>query len=239
MSFLTRNLVIREPLVISLLVLLAIVFFAFTHAYSQAYDTRRNDLGQKWFAHGNQELAANQPAAAVERIHRPLLHATKLGMPFAPCRSADDCRPTHQAGNISPAFACSRKTAPSICSTPCWPRRKRLRRNATTTGRFSVIGLTMPKIVAAMRFELIDFYLQRHDLRQAESQLLTLSANPGRSSTANATADLSCASGRSRPDFYKRAARQDLHNLATLLGAGKAALQLGDYRMAESYLLGL
>ena len=36
-------------------------------------------------------------------------------------------------------------------------------------------------------------------------------------------------------DFYKRAARQDPQDLAALLGAGKAALQLGDYRMAESY----
>jgi tetratricopeptide (TPR) repeat protein len=243
MSFLTRNLVVREPLLISLLVLVAIVSFAFTHAYSQAYDARRNDLGQKWFEHGNQELAANQPAAAVEAYRTALSYMPqnwecRLRLAEALMRAGQN----HQAQEY---FAGLWQVQPQNGTVNLQLARLAGREgNALEAERYyngAIFG-NWPDDAKDHRrdavFELIDFYLQRHDLRQAESQLLTLSANlPDDPALQTRVADLfmRVQDYSHALDFYKRAARQDPHNLAALLGAGKAALQLGDYRMAESY----
>ncbi len=61
MNVLRRDFVVREPLLVAILVLVTILFSTITHSYTQAYDRRRNLLGQQWYATGDAELQKNRP----------------------------------------------------------------------------------------------------------------------------------------------------------------------------------
>jgi tetratricopeptide (TPR) repeat protein len=74
MNLLKRDFIVREPLLVSILVLITLAFSALTHAYSQAYDRRRSALGIEWLERGKQEQKNNRHPAAVEDFRIALLY---------------------------------------------------------------------------------------------------------------------------------------------------------------------
>jgi tetratricopeptide (TPR) repeat protein len=243
MSFLTRNMVIREPLLISLLALTAVVFFGFTRGYSHAYDTRRYQLGRQWLERAQTDLNANRPTGAIEEFRTALVYTPqnwecRMGLAEALLRAG-------QYRGAQQYFSSLWQTQPQNGTVNLELARLAARENNSQQAeRYysgAIFGDWTDSPEESRReaaFELVDFYLQRRDLRQAESQLITVSGNlPDDPALQIRVADLfmRVKDYQRALDFYKRAARQQPDNFAALLGAGKAALQLGDYRMAESY----
>jgi Tfp pilus assembly protein PilF len=243
-TFLNRNRVVREPLLVSLLVLLAIAFFAFTQAYSKAYDGRRDQLGRQWCQKGDTQMAGD-PKAAAESYRTALLylpqswdcrlHLAQALMSSGEIRQAHEyfsslwqSQPQNGVVNLELARLAAR--AGNVTDAERYY-------NGAIFGEWSSSSESLRQ---DSMFELIDFYLQRKDTRRAESQLITLSGNlPDSPPQQIHIADLflRVQDDPRALDFYKRAAHTEPTNLAALDGAGKAAIQLGDYRMAETYLL--
>jgi tetratricopeptide (TPR) repeat protein len=244
-TFLSRNRVVREPLLVSLLVLMAVIFFAFTQAYSKAYDGRRDGLGHQWCQHGDEQMAEHNPKAAAESYRTALLYLPqnwdcRLHLAQA-LMSAGETRQAHEY------FLSLWQSQPQNGVVNLELARLAARSgNAADAERYyndAIFGVWSDSSDTLRQdsvFELIDFYLQRHDVRRAESQLITLAGNlPDSPAQQIHIADL-FLQVQDYPralDFYKRAAHTDPNNLAALEGASKAAIQIGDYRMAETYLL--
>jgi tetratricopeptide (TPR) repeat protein len=244
-TFLNRNRVVREPLLVSLLVLLAIAFFAFTQAYSKAYDGRRDELGRQWCRKGDTQMAAHDPKTAAESYRTALLYLPqswdcRLHLAQA-LMSAGEIRQAHEY------FSSLWQSQPQNGVVNLELARLAARSgNVTDAERYyngAIFGDwagSSDTLRQDSMFELIDFYLQRKDNRRAESQLITLSGNlPDSPPLQIRLADLFLRV-QDYPralDFYKRAARSEATNLAALDGASKAAIQLGDYHMAETYLV--
>ncbi len=244
-TFLSRNRVVREPLLVSLLVLLAVIFFAFTQAYSKAYDGRRDALGHQWCQRGDAQMADHNPKAAAESYRTALLYLPqnwdcRLHLAQA-LMSAGEARQAHeyflslwqsqpQNGVVNLELARLSARSGDVTDAERYY-------NDAIFGDWSGASDTLR---LDSMFELIDFYLHRKDVRRAESQLITLAGNlPDSPAQQIHIADL-FLQVQDYPralDFYKRAAHTEPNNLAALEGAGKAAIQIGDYRMAETYLL--
>ena len=244
MNVLRRDFVVREPLLVGVLILITIVFSTITHTYSQAYDRRRNALGQQWFAAGDQALRENRPAEAVEGFRTALLYDPqnwdyRLYLAEALTRAGR----TKQALNYYQSL---------------WQFNPRsgivnlhLARLAAQSGQVSeaeryfngAIFGDWPEHAADRRhdalFELIHFYIERQDSAQAESHLIILAGNlPEDPVLHTRVADLFAQAGDYRRALtqYRLAYQLDVRYLPSLYGAGKAAFHLGDYRAAETYL---
>lgn len=244
MNLLRRDFVVREPLLVGILVLITIVFSTLTHTYSRAYDNRRNALGQQWFAEGNRQLQKNHPDAAVEALRTALLydpqnweyrlllaealtHAghTKQALSYYqtlwqinPKSGLVNLHLARFAANSGQVSEAERYFNGAIFSD--WPE------NAPDHRREAL-------------FELIHFYLQRGNTGQAESQLIILSGNlPEDPVQHTRVADLYFLVGDNQRALnqYRLAFRLDPKFFPALLGAGKAAFRMGDYRAAEIYL---
>jgi tetratricopeptide (TPR) repeat protein len=244
MNVLRRDFVVREPLLVAILVLIAVVFSTVTHAYSQAYDRRRNQLGQQWFATGNADLQKSQPVAAIAAFRTALLYdpqnwdyrlflaeaLTRAGhskqalnyyqslWQFNPRSGIVNLNLARFAAESGHADDAERYFNGAIFGD--WPE------NAPDHRRQSLL-------------ELINFYLQRQDTGQAESQLIVLSANlPEDMVLRTHVGDLFMQVGDYQRALaqYRLAFQLSPKYLPALAGAGKASFQLGDYRSAETYL---
>src|SRR5271165_2286697 len=182
MSFLTRNHVIREPLLIALLVLLAIASFAFTHGYSQAYDDRRYQLGREWLGRASLDLNSGQPAAAVEEFRTALVYTPqswecRLGLAEALMRAGQTRQAQEYFGGLWQSHPQNGEVNLQLARLAAHAGKTE---EAQRYYNGAILG-DWPDPADENRrdaaFELIDFYLQRHDFREAESQLLTLSGN--------------------------------------------------------------
>jgi tetratricopeptide (TPR) repeat protein len=239
-----RDFVIREPLLVGILLLITVVFSTITHAYTQAYDRRRNQLGQQWFAIGTAALEQSQPAAAVEAFRTALLYeprnwAYRLDLAEALTRAGH----SKQAVNYYESLWQLNPKSGIV--------NLNLARLATQSGQVSdaeryfngAIFGEWPENAPDHRreslLELIRFYLQRKDAGQAESQLIVLSANlPEDVVLRTHVGDLFRQVGDYQRALaqYRLAFQLSPEYLPALAGAGKAAFQLGDYRSAETYL---
>jgi tetratricopeptide (TPR) repeat protein len=244
MNVLRRDFVVREPLLVGVLVLITIVFCTVTHTYSQAYDRRRNALGQQWFAAGDQALRQNRPAEAVEGFRTALLYDPqnwdyRLYLAEALTRAGR----TKQALNYYQSLWQFNPKSGIV--------NLHLARLTAQSGQFSeaeryfngALFGDWPDDAADHRrdalFELVRFYIERQDSAQAESHLIILAGNlPEDAVLHTRVADLfvQAADYQRALMHYRLAFQLDAKYLPSLYGAGKAAFHLGDYRAAETYL---
>lgn len=240
----TKNLVIREPLLVAILVLLASIFFAVTHAYTQAYDRRRDHLGRVWFEQATNELHGNHPKAAVDGFRTALLYAPENWNYRLRLAEA-----LNSAGRTNEALAYYRSLWQSNPSSA--PVNLQLARLAEAAGdheaaeRYfngAIFGVWDTDAASNRRealFEMIDFYLRQNDIGSADSQLIVLTANLPEDPALHARVAglfLKVNDDQRALDQYRQALFTDRDNEAALRGAGEAAFRLGRYRDAKSYL---
>jgi tetratricopeptide (TPR) repeat protein len=241
---LTENVIIREPLLITILVVLASIFFVLTHSYTQAYDRRREELGTLWLNRGNVDLQQNQPAAAVDafrtalvyaphqweyrlRLAEALTAANRINEAIAYYRSLRQNRPDSGIVNLELARLISR--------TGDGEEVQKLYNGAI----FGEWAANASENRREAFFELIDYFLKRNDTAQAESQLIALSANlPADAQVHRRVADLFLQVGDNQRalEQYGRALREKPKDADMLLGVGKAAFRSAQYAVAKSYL---
>jgi len=244
MNFLRRDFVVREPLLVAILVLIAVVFSTLTHAYTQAYDRRRNQLGQKWFAAANIALQQSRPDSAVDAFRTALLYDPK-NWDYRLYLAEALTRAGHSKQALNYYESLWQLNPRSGIVNLNLARFAAQSGNVTDAERYfngAIFG-DWPENDAGHRREallqLINFYLQRGDTGQAESQLIVLSANlPEDVVLRTKVADLFAQAGdyQRALNQYRLAFQIDPQYLPALAGAGKTAFQLGDYRAAETYL---
>jgi Tfp pilus assembly protein PilF len=245
MNVLRRDFVVREPLLVAILVLITIVFSTATHSYSQAYDRRRNLLGQQWYANGDAELQQNRPVAAVEAFRTALLYAPRnWDYRLRLAEALTQAGHTKQALNYYQSLWQINPQNGVV--------NLHLARFAASAGQVAdaeryfngaIFGVWAENANDHRReslFELVNFYLNRGDTGQAESQLIILSGNLPEDPVLHArVADLYSKVGDNQRALaqFRQAIQLDPNSFSALYGAGNAAFHLGDYRSAESYLI--
>lgn len=234
----------RERVLIACVVLL-IAMFAFTAFIARQYHRTVHKLGDQWYAQGEASMKAGQTAAAVNDYRNALVYKPDdegfqfhLALALAGDGKEDEAQSylltllteSPGSGPINLALARVavnlRNSADAIryyqnAIYGVWP-------NDPLTQRWNV------------RRELCDYLLGRHDIQDAEPDLIALAqetppTDPGRE---DITGDLLTRAGMwSRALAAYRAAlavhRHDTHALA---GAGRAAFQLAMFSDAAGYL---
>jgi tetratricopeptide (TPR) repeat protein len=244
MNVLRRDFVVREPLLVAILVLITIAFSTITRSYTLAYDRRRTALGQQWYANGDAELQQHRPDAAVEAFRTALLYVPQNWEYRLRLAEA-----LTQAGHTNQALSYYQSL---------WQLdphngivNLHLARFAASGGQVAdaeryfngaIFGAWTENAADHRReslFELVNFYLQRGETAQAESQLIILSGNLPEDPVLHArVAELYSKVGDNQRALaqYRQAIQLDPQYFSALYGAGKAAFHMGDYRAAESYL---
>jgi Tfp pilus assembly protein PilF len=244
MNLLKRDLIVREPLLVSILVLITLAFSALTHAYSQAYDRRRSALGIEWFERGKQELKNNRHPAAVEDFRTALLYDPQnwdYRMHLADALT--EAGQTEQALNYYRGLWQSHPNNGPINLQLARLGERKGDTNATERYFNGAIFGDWPDNAAENRrtasLELIQFYLDRGDRGHAESQLIILSENlPEDPQLHSQVADLFSRVGDDQRALkqYQRAERVNPNYPPAIQGAGEAAFRIGDFHTAEVYL---
>jgi Tfp pilus assembly protein PilF len=244
MNLLKRDFIVREPLLVSILVLITIVFSALTHSYSQAYDRRRTALGHEWSERGKQELANNRPAAAVEDFRTALLYdprnwdySVHLADALTQAHHTEQAlnyylglwqiRPNNGPVNLQLARLFAQKGDAGGAERYF---------NGAIFGDWPE-GATSSRRIASL--ELINFYLERGDSGHAESQLIILADNLPEDPQLHArVGDLFSRVGDDQRALkqYRLAAQLDPKFIPAIQNAGEAAFRMGDYHTAEAYL---
>lgn len=244
MKLFSRNFVIREPLLVTILFVLTLVLFAFTRTYSRAYDLRRYRLAQEWFSRGFSDLEANRPAPAVDEFRTALLYDPqsweyRSNLAIALLRAGH----VHQAQEYFRTLWQARPEDGAINLQLA--RLAAGENNSRDAERFfngAIFG-EWPENAAGDRrnalFEFVDYYLRRQDFRKAESQLLSLSASlPEEPDLQRRVANLFLRVGDAQRalEFNQKALRHEPNNSLALHGAGAAAYKLDDFSQAQVYL---
>lgn len=233
----------REPILLAVFSLLAIILFSAVAGVSRVYHAQHASLGNRWFSRGMVDLSAQKFDAAVTEFRAALLYAPD--------------NYDYQA-NLARALIGAKRTSEAYAYLiNLWERQP----------EDGLVNLELARIAAqkseseqALRYYHNAIYaswpgdeeVERRDARmelieyllinakaQAESELIALEANLGDEPAQQAqTADLFI-----RTQDYERALsayrlslKADRHNQNALAGAGLAAFQLGRYPLAQHYL---
>jgi len=243
MDLFKRDFIIREPLLVSILVLIAIVFSGLTHSYTQAYDRHRSALGIEWFARGNQALSEGSPVAAVEDFRTALFYDPRnwnYSMRLADALT----RANHLEQALNYYLALWQRRPSDGLVNLQLARLSAEKGNAADAERYfngAIFGdwpADAPDSRLTGSIELVNFYLNRGDTRHAESQLMILADNlPEDPQMHIRVGDLYSRLGDDPRALrqYQRAIELDANSLPAIQGAGQAAFRSGDYHAAHDY----
>jgi tetratricopeptide (TPR) repeat protein len=245
MDLLKRNFIVREPLLIGVLLLIATSFSALTHAYSQAYDRRRSALGIEWFERGQHELSQNRSLTAVEDFRTALVYdPSNWDFRMHLAGALTEAGQTEEALNY---YQNLWQTRPNS-----GPINLQLGRLTAREGDASAAERYLNGAIfgdwpenpeenrRAASLELIHFYLDRGDSGHAISQLMILADNlPENPQMQSQVAGLFSQAGDERRalKLYRSAEQLDPDSLPAILGAGEAAFRIGDFNAAQAYFI--
>jgi tetratricopeptide (TPR) repeat protein len=229
---------------LTVLTLLAVVFFLFVTGLSRAYYAQRESLGTRWFERGVTDLKAKNYSAAVTEFRTALLYSRDnfsyqlnlaealigmhhLGEASAYLLNLWDREPENGLVNLQLAqiAALQGRTEEAIryyhnAVYAAWPAEEETKRRDA-------------------RLELIELLLRNREWTQAQSELIALSANAsGDATLQKKIGDFFARAGdyEHALEAYRVSLRSDRRNGAALAGAGEAAFEFGRYAVAQKYL---
>jgi tetratricopeptide (TPR) repeat protein len=239
-----RSFVTREPVILALLSVLAVVCFLAVTGLSRVYHAQQESLGNRWFTRGRTDLNAGRFEAAVNDFRTALLY------------SRDDYN--YQLNLAEALIGLKRTSEAQAYLINLWDRQPEnglvnleLARIAAQRGKteqalryyHNAIYATWPgeQVVERReaRLELIDFLLKISARTQAQSELIALAANLGNDPLQQAhVGDLFVRAQdyENGLAMYRLCLKSDHHNLPATAGAGLASFQLGRYALAQRYL---
>jgi len=233
----------QRPVKLTLLSILAVVFFLVVTGLSRVHDAQRQALGNRWFNRGVTDLKAQHYKAAVQEFRAALLYS----------------RDNYQYQfNLAEALIGTKNTGEaSAYLMNLWDREPEdglvnleLARIAAQRGQIEqAVRYYHDAVYAAWpsdkettrrdaRFELIELLLRTNAIPQAQIELLALAENVDDPSQQERIGDLflKAQDYEHAMTAYRSSLRADRHNEPALAGAGYAAFQLGRYPAAEKYL---
>jgi tetratricopeptide (TPR) repeat protein len=234
----------REPVILALLSVLAVVLFLAVTGLSHVYHRQQDFLGQRWYHRGVADLEAHRFGIAVTEFRTALLYSrdsysyqldlaeallglNKTDEAHAYLINLWDRQPENGLVNLELARIAAgqgeteralRYYHNAIYAT--WPSDQDYRRQDT-------------------RLELIEFLLRSNAKTAAQSELIALAANLGSDPAQQAhLGGLFYQAGDYEHALaaYRSSLKSDRHDHVALAGAGLAAFELGRYSVAQRYL---
>ena len=236
----------REPLVLLVLSLLAVVSFLGVAGLSGIYHRQQAALGERWYRRGLADLEAGHAESAVTAFDTALRY------------SRDDF--AYQLSLAQALAALNRQTEAQAYLLSLWERDPEDGTVSLELGRiFAAQGAIEPALRyyhnaiyaawpdhpdqrrRAARLELVDFLLRENAKTQAQSELIAMAGNLPENSPLHLKAGglfVEVQDYEHALQQYRQALKMDGGNAAALAGAGRAAFELGRYLEAEQYLEG-
>ena len=238
------NLIHREIVQLSVLILVAIAAFSLTRAVAaNNRDMNRRDAAE-WYRRGQEAIAAGRFDAAVDSFRRATVRdRDDRRYVLALARSLALSREDDAAHRVLLTLRESAPEDPDVNLQLA--RLAAARRDVTEAVRFYHNALYAPwpadraDAGRNVRIELIRFLLASGQETQALPELLALSADlPDDVVVRLEVAQLFATAGDHAHalDQYQRVLRLAPENGEALAGAGQAAFQLGEYPLARTYL---
>ena len=238
-----RKLIIRDAISLLTLFLITGVILVLTWLLHRSFEDHREELGNRWRRRGEIALQQNRPQQAVE--------ALRSALAYVPNRDTEVELATAlaQAGHTVEATAYFNtlwESAPGDATINLQLARLAVKSGneplavqhyeAAIDGTWQGNGFDRRREV---RLELARYYLSRHELDRARTQLLIAASNApddpaiklGIAALLEQANDLPSALG-----VYRTLAARRPPPLGALAGAGRTAFNLGMYRVAASYL---
>lgn len=239
-----RRYLSREPVILALLSIAAVIFFLAVTGLSRVYHGQREYLGSRWFSRGVADLKARQYDSAITEFRAALLY------------SRDDY--DYQLNLAEALLGLKRTDEASAYLLNLWDREPEnglvnleLARIAAQRGQteqalryyHDAIYATWPGDQRVQRrdarVELIEYLLKINSTTQAQSELIALEANLGDDPAQQLRVGdlfLQARDYQNALSAYRLCLKEDRHNHAAIAGAGLAAFDLGLYAEAERYL---
>jgi tetratricopeptide (TPR) repeat protein len=234
----------QRPVILATLPVLAVVCFLAVTGLARAHQAQRQAIGERWFSRGNSDLNAKRYDAAVTDFRAALLY------------SPDEY--SYQL-KLAEALIGEGHTGQALAYlTNLWGRQPEngivnleLARIAAQRGEtddairyfhnavYSVWAADDEGMRRNARLELIELLLRIHDKAQAQGELIALAANVGPDPVQQgriAELFLRAEDYQHALAAFNAVLKSDRHNGAALAGAGRAAFELGQYRVAQQLL---
>src|SRR5580700_6735189 len=234
----------QQPVMLTLLAVLAVIFFTAVSGLSRAYHAQREALGNRWFARGVADLSAGRFDSSVTEFRSALLYSRdnyayqlnlaqaliglkRTSEAYAYLINLWELEPENGLVNLELARIAAQKRDTeqalryyhnAIYAT--WPGDQEVQRRDA-------------------RLELIEFLLSINAKTQAESELIALAANLDDDPAQHAHAGdlfLRAQDYEHALAEYRLSLKSESHTPAVLAGAGWAAFELGRYPLAQRYL---
>lgn len=239
-----RRLILRDGVSLFTLFMITAVLFALTFLLHQSFTDHQALLGQRWKARGVAALQAGNPQAAIESLRSALA--------YVPSRDTeiDLATALAQDGRTQEAFAyfnTLRETAPGdgminlqlarLAAKQGNPSLAILRYQSALDGTWENNGFDRHRRV---RLEMAGYLIAQRQFDQARAQLLIASSNaPNDDIASRIRIAAMLEQAQNLPDalnLYRSIASRRPPPVAALEGAGRAAFNLGMYRVAADYL---
>jgi len=239
-----RRYLAREPVILALLSIAAVILFLAVTGLSRAYHAQRESLGNRWFSRGVADLNARHYDSAITEFRAALLY------------SRDSY--AYQLNLAEALLGLKRTSEASAYLLNLWDREPEnglvnleLARIAAQRGQneqalryyHNAIYATWPGDQTVerrdTRVELIEYLLKINATAQAQSELIALEANLGDDPTQQLRVGdlfLQARDYQNALAAYRLSLKGDRHSQAAMAGAGSAAFDLGLYPEAQRYL---
>jgi tetratricopeptide (TPR) repeat protein len=201
-------------------------------------------LAQRWFARGDEAMAKNYPAVAVEDYRNGLGYAAnnqQYRLKLAEALQAEGRLPESRAYLLSLWSLDPASATINLDLARLYGKEGKLDL-ATRYYRMAIDGVWSDNPIQRrneIRLELVNFFAQQGDRSRATAELITLQAE----APDDLQVQLQIADLLLKFDEYSRAAKvydgilkDHANDVQALTGAGQAALALGDYRKAVGVL---
>jgi tetratricopeptide (TPR) repeat protein len=241
---LQRRLILRDSLIFVVLTLIVVALFGVTLFLFRSFTTHQQELAQRWYQRGKQDLEAHRPIDAVNDLRTALGYGpANKDYAFTLAEALD------QAGKLDESFAyfsnlleAEPGSGPLNLQLARLSAKKGVIADALRYYRASIYGNwenDALKSRRAVRLELIKSMLDygQHDAARTELLIASEDAGDDPASLPRIASLMNEASEYALAlPLFQKALAADPKNEDLLEGAGLAAFSLGHYASAEKYL---
>src|SRR5256885_1263775 len=238
--------ILRRPIYVVCLVLLAAGFFAFTFIINRRFDQKRKNLSAYWFQQAQLELEQDKPQSAIPDLRTALLYPhenPRYVFSLARALAAADRVPEARSYFLNlleeePGSGPVNLQLARLASSDNEVSQARRYFSSAIYGAWDVDPVLKRQQV---RQELINFLIAADLKTQAHGELMSYTAEMPNTPNAQlwvARTFAKLGDDRNALDFYIAASHSNRRDVGALLGAGWAAFRLGRYREALEYFKG-
>jgi tetratricopeptide (TPR) repeat protein len=239
-----RRLILRDTVSLLTLFLITAILFILTFLLHRSFTDHEALLGQRWKNRGEKALHAGNPQAAIESLRSALAYVPSRGTEIELATALAEAGRTQEAfayfntlRQASPGDGMINLHLARLAAKQGNVPLAILRYQSALDGTWQANGYERHRQV---RLEMAGYLIAQHQYDKARAQLLIASSN---APTDDLAAQIQIAGMLEQASdlsdaltLYRSVADRHAPPVAALQGAGRAAFNLGMYRIAASYL---